>query len=325
MSIYQSPKIIGPVPYVSIVICVRNEAGNIAPLIRQLTQALARYRYELIYVNDGSTDQTLAELRAVVHDHLFILDLQQNYGQSAALMAGIDASRGTFIVTMDGDGQNDPADIPNMLTLAEQGDYDLVTGIRVNRQDDWLLRKVPSYLANRLIRRATGVRMKDYGCSLKVIRPELAKSLGIYGELHRFVAILASFAGARMTQVPVLHHPRRVGQSKYGLGRVPKVLSDLVLLLYLKKYRQKPMHFFGGIGLLLLTAGLLTGLSFVVSRFIHPDASGLAGLVLSGLLLLGGIQLLAIGIVAEMQMRTHYETQAKKTYTIRRVYHPVSA
>ncbi|MBC8153245.1 MAG: glycosyltransferase family 2 protein [Bacteroidetes bacterium] len=323
MSNYQSPKATDYHPYVSVVVCVRNEAGNIAPLIQQVTQAMLSHPYELIYVNDGSTDQTLSELRSQIHPRLHIIDLQQNYGQSSALMAGIDAARGTFIVTMDGDRQNDPADIPAMLTLAEQGDYDLVAGIRADRQDGVLLRKLPSYVANRLICHTTGLNMKDFGCTLKVFRAELAKSLMLYGELHRFVAVLASFEGARMTQIPVRHHPRRIGQSKYGLNRIPKVASDLILLLFLKKYRQKPMHFFGGGGLFLLAMGALTGLCFLVNYFTSQTAAGISLLILSGILALGGMQLLAFGILAEMQMRAHYETQAKKTYRIRRVYGPL--
>lgn len=323
MSNYQSPKATDFRPYVSVVICVRNEAGNIVPLIQQVTQAMLGYPYELIYVNDGSTDQTLNELRAQPHPQLHIIDLQQNYGQSNALMAGIDAARGTFIVTMDGDRQNDPADIPAMLALAEQGDYDLVAGIRANRQDGVLLRKLPSYVANRLICHIMGLHMKDFGCTLKVFRAELAKRLMLYGELHRFVAVLASFEGARMIQMPVRHHPRRIGQSKYGLNRIPKVASDLILLLFLKKYRQKPMHFFGGAGLFLLVMGVLAGICFVVNYLTGQSAAGISLLILSGILTLGGIQLLAFGILAEMQMRTHYETQDKKTYRIRRVYSPV--
>lgn len=323
MSNYQPLIVTGSRPYVSVVICVRNEAGNIAPLIEQLTQALQACPYELIYVNDGSTDQTLAELQAQGHDRLHIIDLQQNYGQSNAMMAGIDAARGTFIVTMDGDLQNDPADIPAMLLLAEQGDYDLVAGIRANRRDGVLLRKLPSYVANRLICWTTGLKMKDFGCTLKVFRADLAKSLRLYGELHRFVAVLASFEGARMIQTPVRHHSRRTGQSNYGLGRAPKVASDLILLLFLKKYRQKPMHFFGTGGLLLLLTGFITGCWSLARQLTNQGTPGNTFLIMSGILVLGGIQLLSFGILAELQMRTYYETQDKKTYRIRRVYSPV--
>ncbi|GAA4413534.1 glycosyltransferase family 2 protein [Nibrella viscosa] len=308
--------------YVSVVVCVYNEAGNIYPMVEQVCRALDGYNYELIYVNDGSTDQTLAELRTILHDRLVILDLQKNYGQSLALAAGIEAARGEFIVTLDGDLQNDPADIPRMLKLAEEGDYDLVAGIRANRQDGALLRKLPSRLANALIRWATDVRLKDYGCALKVFRADLAKNLGLYGELHRFIPVLAHLEGARVSQVDVQHHPRRTGQSKYGLGRTLKVVSDLILMLFMKKYLCKPMHFFGNWGLLLLLVGLGINAYLLVLKLAGQDIWGKPLLILGMMLVLAGIQLISFGIMAELQMRTYYESQAKKPYRVRRVYRP---
>ncbi|GAA4465863.1 glycosyltransferase family 2 protein [Nibrella saemangeumensis] len=308
--------------YVSVVVCVYNEAGNIYPMVEQVSRALVGYDYELIYVNDGSTDQTLAELKTILHDRLVILDLQKNYGQSLALAAGIEAAKGDFIVTMDGDLQNDPADISRMLKLAEDGDYDLVAGIRANRQDGALLRKLPSRLANALIRWSTDVHMKDYGCALKVFRADLAKNLGLYGELHRFIPVLAHLEGARVTQVDVQHHPRRIGQSKYGLGRTLKVVSDLILMLFMKKYLRKPMHLFGNWGLLSLLVGLGVNAYLLVLKLAGQEIWGKPLLILGMMLVLAGIQLISFGIMAELQMRTYYESQEKKPYKVRRVYRP---
>jgi glycosyltransferase involved in cell wall biosynthesis len=308
------------VPYLSLVICVYNEAGNVFPMIGQVADALAGQDYELIYVNDGSTDTTLAELQTVTDKRLIVLDLQKNYGQSLALAAGIEAATGQFIVTLDGDLQNDPADIMGLVRLAEAGDYDLVAGIRANRQDAALLRKLPSRLANALIRHTTGVHLKDYGCALKVFRADLAKSLGLYGELHRFIPVLAALEGARVTQRDVQHHPRRIGVSKYGLGRTLKVVSDLMLMLFLKKYGQKPMHLFGSWGFLSLTAGLGINGYLLILKLLGQDIWGKPLLILGLMLVLGGLQLISFGIMAELQMRTYYESQGKKPYRVRRVY-----
>jgi len=307
-------------PLLSVVICVYNEAGNILPMIEQVDLALAGYDYEIIYVNDGSTDQTLAELRAVRNERLVVIDLQKNYGQSLALAAGIEVAQGEYIVTMDGDLQNDPADIPAMLRLAQEGDYDLIAGNRANRQDGMVLRKVPSWIANALIRRVSGVRLKDYGCALKVMRAELAKSLGLYGELHRFILILAKLEGARMAQVDVRHHPRRIGQSKYGLGRTLKVVSDLILMLFLKKYLRKPMHLFGNWGIVSLLAGLAINGYLLILKLLGNEIGGRPLLILGVMLVIAGLQLITFGLMTELQMRTYYESQEKKPYKIRRVY-----
>ena len=304
-------------PDVSIVVCVYNEAGNGAPLVEQISRAMQGIRYELIYVNDGSTDQTLAELRAINHPNLVVLDLQKNYGQSLALAAGIEAARGAYVVTLDGDQQNDPADIITLLKHCDANELDLVAGLRANRQDGYLLRKLPSRLANALIRWTTGVKLQDLGCGLKVFRADLAKRLNLYGELHRFILILAHLEGARMAQLPVNHHPRQIGRSKYGLGRTLRVISDLLLLLFLKKYFHKPMHLFGSMGVLLIVAGLVTLITSL-------NAGGQVGsTLLAGLILtVGGLQLLAFGIMAELQLRTYFESQNKKPYRVRRVYSP---
>ncbi|WP_421829913.1 glycosyltransferase family 2 protein [Larkinella sp.] len=307
-------------PYLSVVICVYNEEGNIFPMIDQVEQALMGYDFEIVYVNDGSSDRTLAELKAVHNDRLVVVDLQTNYGQSLALAAGIDVARGQYIITMDGDLQNDPADIPMMVRLAEEGDYDLVAGIRANRQDGALLRKLPSRIANWIIRQTSGVHLKDYGCALKVFRSDLAKNLGLYGELHRFIPVLARLEGARMTQTDVQHHPRRIGQSKYGLGRTLKVVSDLILMLFMKKYLRKPMHLFGNWGLISLMVGLLINGYLLILKLMGNDIWGRPLLILGTILVLAGIQLITFGIMTELQMRTYYESQDKKPYKIRRIY-----
>ncbi|MGV3558360.1 glycosyltransferase family 2 protein [Larkinella arboricola] len=307
-------------PYLSVVICVYNEEGNIFPMIEQIERALIGYDFEIVYVNDGSSDRTLAELKSVHNDRLVVVDLQTNYGQSLALAAGIDVAKGQYIVTMDGDLQNDPADIPMMLRLAEEGDYDLVAGIRAKRQDGALLRKLPSRIANWIIRQTSGVHLKDYGCALKVFRADLAKSLGLYGELHRFIPVLARLEGARMTQADVQHHPRRIGQSKYGLGRTLKVVSDLILMLFMKKYLRKPMHLFGNWGLMALATGLLINGYLLVQKLMGHDIWGRPLLILGTILVLAGIQLITFGIMTELQMRTYYESQDKKPYKIRRIY-----
>ncbi|MDB5243353.1 MAG: family 2 glycosyl transferase [Spirosoma sp.] len=309
-------------PYVSIVVCVYNEAGNSAPLVEQICRAMQGIHYELIYVNDGSTDETLAELRAIPDPALSVLDLQTNYGQSLALAAGIDAARGRYIVTLDGDQQNDPADIRRLLTHCDVNDLDIVAGWRANRQDGYLLRKLPSRLANVLIRWATGLPFRDLGCGLKVFRADVAKNLNLYGELHRFILVLGQLEGARMAQLPVNHRPRRIGQSKYGLSRTLRVVSDLMLLLFLKKYLRKPMHMFGTTGVLLLAAGVLAFFCALVAKIITPVEPFGSALIASLVLIVGGLQLVAFGITSELQVRTYFESQGKKPFRIRHVYNP---
>ncbi len=303
----------------SVVISVFNEEENVRPLVEQLTAALDGIDYEIVYVDDGSTDGTLAELKKIRHDRLRTVELRKNYGQSLALMAGIDHARGEFIATMDGDLQNDPADIPAMLQLAEEGDWDLVAGLRANRQDGFLLRKIPSLIANWIIRTTTNVRMKDYGCALKVFRGEIAKDLGLYGELHRFIPVLAHLEGAKITQVDVRHHARRFGKSKYGLGRTVKVVSDLLLMLFFKRYLQNPMHLFGNAGVVMFLIGAAINIYLGILKILGHDIWGKPLLILGLMLVLGGIQLITVGIVVEIQMRTYFESQDKRPYKVRRV------
>jgi glycosyltransferase involved in cell wall biosynthesis len=305
----------------SIVIAVYNEEENIRPMIGQITAALRGYDYEIIYVDDGSTDGTLSELKAIDDPHLKFIEFRKNYGQSLGLMAGIDEAEGDYIVTLDGDLQNDPSDIPMMLKIAEEGDWDLVAGLRAKRKDGWILRKIPSLIANWIIRTSTSVRMRDYGCALKIFKKEIAKDLGLYGELHRFIPVLAHLEGARITQVDVKHHARQFGQSKYGLGRTFKVMSDLLLMLFLKKYLQKPMHLFGNIGVVLSLIGSAILGYLGVLKLMGNDIWGKPLLLLGILLVIAGIQLVTIGIVVEIQMRTYYESQGKRPYKVRKIYH----
>lgn len=306
----------------SVVVCVYNEEQNISPMVVSIREALQGIDYELIYVDDGSTDQTVREILAQKDRNLTLVQFKKNYGQSSALAAGIRQASGEYIVLLDGDLQNDPADIPGMLELAEKGDWDLVAGIRANRKDGMFMRKIPSWIANAIIRRTTNVHIKDYGCTLKIFKSELAKSLGLYGELHRFIPVLASFEGARITQTEVKHHSRQHGKSKYGIGRTFKVVSDLLLMLFFKKYFQKPMHLFGTWGLLVLLAGILINVYLLVLKILGNDIWGKPLLLLGILLVIAGFQLITIGIIAELLMRTYYESQDKTPYSIKRIVKP---
>ncbi len=306
-------------PKLSVVVTVYNEEENIRPLVERVREALHEVDYELIYVDDGSTDGTLRQLYGIDDPRLVVVEFRKNYGQSLALMAGIDHARGEYIATMDGDLQNDPSDIPHLLALAEDGGYDMVAGERLNRQDKVLLRKIPSWIANFIIRNAAGVHLRDYGCALRVFRADIAKDLGIYGELHRFIPVLASLEGARITQVPVKHHARQFGKSKYGLGRTFKVVSDLLLMLFFKKYLQKPMHLFGQTGLALFVAGMLINLYLLGLKILGQDIWGKPLLILGLLLVIAGVQFITIGIIVEIQMRTYYESQEKRPYRVRNV------
>lgn len=306
--------------HLSVIVCVYNEENNIAPLVGQLEAALEGFDYEIVYVDDGSRDGTLAELKKIANPRLRIVEFRRNYGQSAALAAGIEYAQGEWIVTMDGDLQNDPADIPLMLETARQRNLDLLAGIRQKRQDGMLLRKVPSRIANWLIRQASGVHLHDYGCTLKVFRADLAKSLGIYGELHRFIPVLADLEGARMDEMPVRHHARQHGESKYGINRTIRVLSDLLLILYLKRFRHKPMHLFGGWGVLSLGVGSIILLWLLFQKITGHEIGGRPLLTLGFILLMAGLQLVALGILSEMMVRTYYESQDKKPYKVRKVH-----
>jgi len=304
----------------SVVITVMNEEENIEPLLEAIRNALQGIDYEAILVDDGSTDRTIPEILKYADERVVLVELRKNYGQSTAMTAGIDYSRGKYVALLDGDLQNDPTDIPFMLDLLKKEDWDVVAGNRKNRKDGFILRKIPSRIANALIRRMTNVYIKDYGCTLKVFKREIAVELGLYGELHRFIPVLAKLQGARITQVDVKHHARQFGKSKYGINRTFKVMSDLVLMVFLRKYLQKPMHLFGPIGFFSLGIGILINLYLLVLKIMGHDIGGKPLLILGLIFLLGGIQMLTTGIVADINVRTYFESQNKKTYTVRKVH-----
>jgi glycosyltransferase involved in cell wall biosynthesis len=304
----------------SVIICVYNEEANIRPLVEQLFISLKGIDYELIYVDDGSTDNTAREVMAFNSRRIKLIRFRKNYGQSSALAAGIDNAEGEYIVTMDGDLQNDPSDIPPMLETAEKGDWGLVAGVRKNRKDGFILRKIPSKIANAMIRNTTGIHIKDYGCTLKVFKSEIAKNIGLYGELHRFIPVLASFEGATITQIDVQHHPRIHGKSKYGINRTMKVLSDLLLLLFFKKYFHKPMHLFGSLGVLIFLGGILIDVYLLVLKILGQDIWGKPLLLLGIMLTLAGIQIITVGIILEVLTRTYFESQDKKRYSIKSIH-----
>ncbi len=304
---------------ISLVIPVMNEKENIHPLLEQIHAALIGIDYEVILVDDGSSDGTPEEIRKHMDGHVRLVELMKNYGQSTAMAAGIDHAQGEYIVTLDGDLQNDPEDIPMLLDKIEHEPWDMIAGNRANRKDGFVLRKIPSKIANSMIRSLTGVHIKDYGCTLKIFKSQIAKNLGLYGELHRFIPVLAALQGARITQVDVKHHARQFGKSKYGIGRTFRVLSDLVLMLFFQKYLQKPMHIFGFLGFFIFFVGVLINIYLVILKILGQDIWGKPLLMLGVMLVVGGIQFITIGIVTEVLIRTYYESQNKKAYQIREV------
>jgi glycosyltransferase involved in cell wall biosynthesis len=308
-------------PELSVVVPLYNEEESLPQLVDQLLTAVRGLAlpFELVLVDDGSKDGTanvLSDLAATVPELVAVL-LRRNYGQSAAMAAGFDASRGAVIVTLDGDLQNDPADIPLLLAELNQG-YDLVSGWRHQRQDAAVQRLLPSRIANRLIAKVTGVRLHDYGCSLKAYRREVVSDLNLYGELHRFLPALAFIEGARISEVKVNHHARRFGQSKYGLDRTFRVLMDLLTVWFMKRFLTRPMHVFGFGGLAAMGLGLIIGLWLVGEKLLLGSDIGDRPLLLMALLsFLTGVQLFCFGLLAELQMRTYHESQGRPIYRVR--------
>ena len=304
----------------SVVICVYNEEPNILPLSAEIQNALNGIDFEAIFVDDGSTDGTRDEIMKINDVRFQLVELKRNYGQSSALQAGIDHAEGEYIVLIDGDLQNDPADIPGMLKKAEEEGWDMVAGVRANRRDGMFLRKVPSKIANYIIRKSTGTQMKDLGCTLKIFTTESIKKIHIYGELHRIIPVLLALEGyVRLTQMDVNHRSRQHGKSKYNLSRTTKVISDLLLMLFFKQYLQKPIHFFGQLGIITLGLGMLINFYMLILKILGNDIWGKPLLLLGILLVMGGIQFITIGILAEIQMRTYYEGQGKTPYRVHRV------
>jgi len=303
----------------SVIIPVLNERENIAPLISELEQALSCIDYEVIFVDDGSTDGTQKAILQQVTKRITLIEFKKNYGQSTALTAGIDHASGKYIALLDGDLQNDPSDINFMLKKLKEEDWDVVAGNRKDRKDGMIFRKIPSKIANAIIRRATGVHIKDYGCTLKVFKREIAENLGIYGELHRFIPTLAMLQGASIIEVDVKHHARRFGKSKYGLTRIFKVMADLITVIFFRRYIQKPMHLFGTLGFISLGFGILINVYLLILKIRGHDIWGKPLIILGLILLLGGIQLITTGIIAEISVRTYFEGTHRKTYQVRRI------
>lgn len=304
----------------SIVIPIKDEKDNLRPLHKRLREALdpLRLSYEIVLVDDGSSDGSFEVLEqiAAADPLVKVVRLRRNFGQTAAMQAGIDWSSGEILVTMDGDLQNDPADIPMLLDKIHEG-YDAVMGLRANRKDNFLIRKIPSYLANWLIRKVTGVQIKDMGCTLRALRRDLARSLPLYGEMHRFIPVLAQQYGGRLLQIPVSHHPRTAGKTKYNLTRTFRVLLDLITVKFMYSYLTRPMHLMGFLGLLSMGLGFLSLLATVGMKiFWAEDMTGNPLLLLSVLLEMIGVQFISMGLIGEVVTRTYFESQGKPPYTI---------
>lgn len=301
----------------SVIVPVYNEELNVEELHERIDRALSGPNVEILFVDDGSTDGTHARLEAIAgRDHrVRVVRLRRNFGQTAALSAGIDNSSGEIIVPIDGDLQNDPADIPRLLSKLDEG-YDVVSGWRVKRQDPFH-RKLPSVIANRLVSWISGVRLHDYGCSLKAYRRRVLRDVRLYGEMHRFVPIYASWQGARVTEMPVTHHPRTRGKSNYGIERTLKVVLDLVVVKFLASYATKPIYVFGGFGFLslLLSVGAFGLMTYFKMTGQKDFVETPLPLVVVMFLLVGCLSIL-LGLVAELTVRTYYESQGKKTYAV---------
>ena len=310
-------------PDLSVVIPIRNEAASLKELHRELTQTLTAWgrSYELILIDDGSTDESfeILERLQAADPRLRIIRFRRNFGQTAAFAAGFDQARGRLIVTSDGDLQNDPRDIPAMVALIEQG-HDIVCGWRKQRKDPFLSRRLPSTIANWIISNATGVRLHDYGCSLKVFRTEVVKPLKLYGEMHRFLPAIASEQGVVIAEAVVNHRPRRHGRSKYGIGRTVRVILDLLTVTFLLSYSTRPLQIFGLIGFAMgLLGTAITGWLAYLRLFGDQSIANRPLLLFGILLIFTGVQLVTLGLLAELQARTYHESQNKPTYVIREI------
>lgn len=310
-----------PLETISVVIPVYNEVDNIFPLVERLNRALKKTErpYEVIFIDDGSTDGTLDALLESnrKYPNIKIISLTRNFGQTAALSAGIDSCTGDIIIPMDGDLQNDPEDILLLLEKMEEG-FDVVSGWRRDRKDPFLSRRLPSTLANKIISFISGVHLHDYGCTLKAYRKDILKNIRLYGEMHRFIPIYAKWVGAHVTEIPVHHHSRKSGASKYGIERVFKVILDLMVVKFLMSYSQKPIYVFGGMGLLMIFGAFLSGLFALYLKYFKGTSFILTPLpLLFVLLLILGFFSILMGFLAEIMTRTYYESQGKPTYYIK--------
>src|SRR5687768_4699791 len=310
-------------PEISVVVPMRNESPNVAELYAELTAVLAAFgrTYEIIAIDDGSTDDTFTLLAALQRKdrRLRVIRFRRNFGQTAAFAAGFAHARGLYIVTSDGDLQNDPRDIPGMVEIAERG-TDIVAGWRKDRKDAFINRRLPSMIANAVISFSTGVKLHDYGCSLKVFRAEVVKGLKLYGEMHRFLPAIASEMGVTIVEKVVNHRARRHGNSKYGISRTIRVLLDLLTVKFLISYSTRPLHIFGLLGMAMGTLGVAVCAWLAWVKYFGHEGIGNRPLLLFGILLIfTGVQLVTLGLLAEMQARTYHESQNKPTYVIREV------
>lgn len=311
----------------SVVIPVYNEQENIRLLYEKLKESLdpLNIEYEILFVDDGSTDRTLSILEEIQtkDKKLVVLSLRRNFGQTAAFAAGFDFSRGDVVVTMDGDLQNDPADISKLLDLIKEND--LVSGWRKKRKDPFFTRRLPSIAANWLISNVTGVKLHDYGCSLKAYRRDVIKNLKLYGEMHRFIPAVASWYGVRVAEVETVHHPRIHGKSKYGISRTVKVVLDLITVKFLQSFSTKPIQFFGPVGIASGLLGFLVLLYLSIDKlFFGRDIGARPLLLLGALLVIVGIQLIGMGLIGEMLVRVYHESQRKPIYVIKKILGPES-
>ncbi len=310
---------------VSIVIPLYNEEDNVEVLHERLREVLDDLgtEYEIIYVDDGSSDRTLSLLEDIqkMDKNILVLSLRRNFGQTAAFAAGFDFARGDVVVTMDGDLQNDPKDIPRLLDVIK--DYDLVSGCRKKRKDTFLTRRLPSMIANWLISKVTGVKLHDYGCSLKAYRRDVVKNLRLYGEMHRFIPAVASWYGVRVAEIETAHHPRLRGKSKYGISRTIKVLLDLITVKFLQSFSTKPMQFFGPMGMIFGMAGVGISLYLSIEKLFRGVSIGGRPLLLLGaLLIIVGVQFIGMGLLGEMLVRVYHESQKKPIYAIKKILGP---
>ena len=309
------------VTLLSIILPVLNEEKNILEIYRELKEVLDTLEktYEIIFVDDGSTDRSFEVIKVLAHDDpsVKVIALSKNFGQTAALVSGIDNARGEITILMDADLQNDPRDIPRLLQKIEEG-YDVVSGWRKNRKYNLFTRTIPSFFANSLISLLSGVRLHDYGCTLKAYRSKIIKGLKLYGEMHRFIPIYASWVGAKIAEIVVNHRPRGYGKSKYSLWRVPKVLLDLATIKFIAHYRTKPIYIFGGSGIISILLSIICVIILLYNKFVKGISMIQSPLlILSALLIIIGVQSILMGLIAEMQMRTYFESLGKPTYHIR--------
>lgn len=307
----------------SIIIPIYNEEENISLLYEEIEDALQKtdYQYEIIFVDDGSSDRSLEVLTLLEKesDHIVVISFRRNFGQTAAMSAGFDHACGDICITMDGDLQNDPHDIPALIQKIKEG-YDVVSGWRFDRKDPFLSRRLPSHIANMLISWITGVKLNDYGCTLKAFKKEVAANIRLYGEMHRFIPAIASGMGISFTEIKVNHRERRFGTSKYGISRTIRVVLDLITVKFLLNYATKPLHVFGMVGFISSALGLVMALVMIIQRqFLGVPLGDRPFLLFSILLIFIGIQFVTIGLVAELIVRTYHESQSKPIYYIRKI------